>query len=57
MQIARNNSDDANGADSADTQIFPHQKLEWAQIFSLPESRIGADKQIDSKEWLGMSDA
>ena len=42
-QIARNNSDDADGADSADTQIFSPSKTRMGADISLPESWIGAD--------------
>ena len=38
-------------------RYFPHQKLEWAQIFPYQNPGQAQITQIDSKEWLGMSDA
>ena len=42
-RIARNSADDANGADSTDTQIFSPSKTRMGADNSLPETRIGAD--------------
>ena len=43
MQITRNNLDDTDGADSADTQIFSPSKTRMGADIFLPKSWIGAD--------------
>ena len=42
-QITQNNSDDVDGAHSADTQIFSPSKTQMGADISLPESQIGTD--------------
>jgi hypothetical protein len=52
-RITWNNSDDADGADSVNTQIFSPSKTRMGADNSLPETQIGTDSSPPIETQMG----